>query len=48
MKRPLAALLLAGATLLTAGCGDDGPPDSSGDSNPPNQQTQEPAPTATE
>ncbi|HWH30006.1 MAG TPA: hypothetical protein VNU26_13810 [Mycobacteriales bacterium] len=47
MKRPLAALLLAGVTALTGACGDD-PPDGSGDSNPPNQQTQEPAETPNE
>jgi predicted small lipoprotein YifL len=42
MTRAFAALLLALAALL-AGCGDDGPPDSTGDSNTENQQTESPS-----
>ena len=45
MKRPLAVLLLAVATLLgTAACGDGDPADVSGDSVTENNQTQVPAP----
>jgi hypothetical protein len=46
MKRTLATALLAAVALLTGGCGDGDSP-TSGDSNPDNQQTQEPgqAPT---
>ncbi len=41
MKRLLPALALA-VTALLAGCGDDGPPDTTGDSVTENQQTQAP------
>jgi type IV pilus biogenesis protein CpaD/CtpE len=41
MKRSLAVLLLAATTMLAGACTDDSP--TSGDSNPDNQQTQEPA-----
>ncbi|HVM26765.1 MAG TPA: hypothetical protein VM433_03730 [Mycobacteriales bacterium] len=41
MKRTLAAVLLASVTMLTGACGDGDSP-TSGDSNPDNQQTQQP------
>ena len=42
MTRTLAAALLAAAALLTACSGE--PPDTTGDSNTENQQTEIPAP----
>jgi hypothetical protein len=41
MSRLLAALALASVTMLAGACGDNA---GSGDSNPPNQQTQAPGP----
>ena len=46
MERALAALLLAGLPLLSA-CGDDGPPDTTGDSVTGNTQTEAPGPAPT-
>ena len=49
MRRTVLTLLLSGATMLgAAACGDDGPPDTTGDSVTENQQTQSPAPVPTE
>ncbi len=45
MKRALTVLALLSAAVLTGACSETEP---SGDSNPPNQQTQMPGPAPTE